>query len=231
MTKLKLLIFAMCTLSPLARAMETSIHQLEPKSSTLLTAAMNGDLRTVLELIEAGQDVNQVDRDNTTPLINAASSNHLSTVAALLKAGANVNHANQFGYTALHMAAIKGLQSITQTLIDAGADISLKNANGSTALQIASNEFDDTAQIQHYCEAIIDSAVKQTFKKRKSIVTFLLWLKFGEYKGTYPHFKNIFKPYFQKLISADLSNVYNEINFIEQPQIKQNLLAKYNPKK
>ena len=52
---------------------------------SLTHAAFQGDLRTVLQSIEQGADVNQADPSGITPLQNAIEGGNLQIMAALLE--------------------------------------------------------------------------------------------------------------------------------------------------
>jgi ankyrin repeat protein len=130
----------------------------ERADTPLITAIKKGHLGIVKELIQAGANVNDVDRYGNTPLIIAVDhacplsqfsqqaqekfvsrwEQRAEIIQILLKKKANVNHTNKDGNTAL-MQAIENhdfntVQNILQT---PGININQVNNNGDTALIIA----------------------------------------------------------------------------------------------
>ena len=105
----------------------------------LLTAVLQGDTRTALDLILRGVDVRN---DNTrvfpglTLLCSAALNGHVAIVRALLNAGADKDLAANGGATPLHAAAQNGHAAVVRALLDAGADKTVQ-CRGLTALDIA----------------------------------------------------------------------------------------------
>ncbi len=74
----------------------------------LMLAAFRGDTAGVINLLEAGADVNARDRDGDTALMFAAHRGHGLVVALLLQYGANVYARARNGWTA-KKAAQSGL--------------------------------------------------------------------------------------------------------------------------
>ncbi len=82
----------------------------------LMLAAFRGDAAAVLNLLEAGAEVNARDRDGDTALMFAAFRGHALVVGLLLQYGANVRARARNGWTA-KKAAQSGLhQHIAETL-------------------------------------------------------------------------------------------------------------------
>jgi ankyrin repeat protein len=116
-------------------------------------AAKNGDLDQVKRLIEAGADINEMDRGRT-PLHWAAEKGHAAVARLLIEKGAKVNVKESKGYfygqTPLHLAVsdtkclvarckiAPGLseerKAIVTILIDHGADVNARDKSGGTAL-------------------------------------------------------------------------------------------------
>ena len=113
-------------------------------NQTLLTAAvMNGKIRTVDLLLNAGASPDKKNGLNQYPLflaIQAAkrANNHtgLSVIQSLLKAGAQLNITDENGQTPLMMAAKNGQTQIMDLLISAGADKNMKDKAGKTAADL-----------------------------------------------------------------------------------------------
>jgi len=84
-------------------------------------AASRGDTASLLELLEDGADVNELDADGRTPVLLATRGNHVDTVRALVEAGADPNIADRQGTTALQHARRRGYVEIARILENAGA--------------------------------------------------------------------------------------------------------------
>ena len=95
----------------------------------LVIAARHGDLAEINELLAAGIDPNQEDRDGYTPLMEAASRDHEGAIIALIEAGADVNKKREPAEdTALHMAQQSNLPNIVELLLEAGANPNVSDA-------------------------------------------------------------------------------------------------------
>ena len=84
----------------------TDLNQKDPnpnggKASALGIAAAFGHTEVAIALIEGGANMNQRDKDGSTPLISAAFLCHTEIVQALLDNGADKNARNNSGSTAL----------------------------------------------------------------------------------------------------------------------------------
>lgn len=110
-------------------------------NSRLATAAANGMLSTVKELIERGSD-DDTDYDSTlyasseTALLLAAANGLLSIVNLLLDHGTEINDQIKldkydFPRTALELAAANGHASVVRLLLERGADIDLGSVDES----------------------------------------------------------------------------------------------------
>ena len=97
-------------------------------SADLLTAVRNGDQAQVRKLIEAGADVNTVDKDGTTPLMHAVLESDVRMMKLLIDKGANVNMKNAQDSTALMYAATNLAKA--RLLLDAGAEVKVKSKRG-----------------------------------------------------------------------------------------------------
>jgi len=104
------------------------------------TAAMQGDLEIVQQMLEVDQVVlvNFRKQKGRTALHLASSRGHLNVVQYLLKAGVNVNGVATDGTTALHLACDEDASSVAvavvKELIQAGADIDAVDVRGATSL-------------------------------------------------------------------------------------------------
>jgi ankyrin repeat protein len=101
-------------------------------------AASRGDTTSVLELLEDGADIDELDPDGRTPVLLATRGNHVETVRALVEAGANVDIRDNRLDNPFLYAGAEGLLDVVRLMIDAGADPALTNRFGGTALIPAS---------------------------------------------------------------------------------------------
>ena len=97
----------------------------------LWTAAGEGDLKTLKQLIKETEDVDMADPNfGFTPLVSAVIGDQPKAVRLLLKAGANVNQVGMGGNTPLHAAAFLGHADVTKELLKAGANPVAANSEG-----------------------------------------------------------------------------------------------------
>ena len=106
-----------------------------PSTTTLLqTAAANGHLAMVRELLKRGASVDLPTRLGVTPLMAAAYYGHLSIVLRLLQHSADPDLQDINGVTALMYAADRGQHACVLALLRAKANTELLNKDGRTAL-------------------------------------------------------------------------------------------------
>jgi ankyrin repeat protein len=112
--------------------------------SSLSGAAVSGDLALAKQMIQQGEDPNQIDKYGWTPLMWAAYYNQPDIVSFLLENGAkpNVRCTNQYGTvppgsTALIMAAYYNHVQVVELLLKGGADPDVVNRAGYTAIKYA----------------------------------------------------------------------------------------------
>ena len=111
-------------------------------SPDLLVATRNGDHTQVRKLIEAGADVNTVDKDGTTALMHSVIESDVKMMKLLFDKGANVNMKNSLDSTALMYAATNLAK--TRVLLDAGAEVKVKGKRGATPISVALTTFGST---------------------------------------------------------------------------------------
>lgn len=75
----------------------------------------------IVELLEAGVDVNCSDGDGNTALLEACRNNQCNIVEILLEAGADVNQSNSGGQTPLLVASMCNNVPLAEILMEAGA--------------------------------------------------------------------------------------------------------------
>ncbi len=97
----------------------------------------------IIALIDAGADLEAVNKDGDKPLHIAAALGGVKTVRLLIDKGADVNTRNPInGNTPLHVAAGSPYSnaSTIRALIRAGADLDAVNKNGNKPLDLASSQ-------------------------------------------------------------------------------------------
>lgn len=102
--------------------------------SSLMLAALKGELALCQTIINRGGDVN---KPGWAPLHYAATGENVEVVRLLLDENAYIDAASPNGTTPLMMAARYGTDASVKLLIEAGADPMLKNDFGLTALDFA----------------------------------------------------------------------------------------------
>lgn len=111
------------------------------RAARMLAPGEAGALRErescLVELIEAGADVESSDARGRSALSLAAGYGSIVAVRRLLDAGASVNAACERGFNALHWAAQDGTEQIALELMARGAEIEAKNNAGESAVWIA----------------------------------------------------------------------------------------------
>ncbi len=106
-----------------------------------IIAASRNNIKKVQNLINAGTNVNAVEKEGNTALIIAAIIGRTDIVKELINAGADLNlKENLVGNTALIAAARFGHLDIVKELIKAGADINAKTISEETALNLAADK-------------------------------------------------------------------------------------------
>jgi death-associated protein kinase len=135
-------------------------------------AQMHANADAMRFFIEAGANVNAVDRSNRTPL-HVMPSYGKKTTILLLAAGADVHARDDFGQTPCIVAASHFTRErlIVNVMLAAGADLDAVDRNGKTARQLLAEHqltFDDDAKI-------IDSARREIVKVRLDFVRHRAW--------------------------------------------------------
>jgi ankyrin repeat protein len=129
----------------------------------LLKAAMNGDHDTLRTLLDAGADVDALDKSTRwSPLMNACSMGYWRTVEMLLDAGADVNLTNRWGEAALAVAMhgatmapdvkpgqrkVRDYCRTVQILIDRGADVNVNTWHSTPLAMAEQRELDEIAKV------------------------------------------------------------------------------------
>ena len=129
----------------------TSVSQ-EQKNSEYLEAAEEGELETLVTLLDAGADIKCKDKYGNSALHLAAEEGNDDIVKILVDRGLDVNIRGRNEWTPLIKAAAYAppylsppwRESTVNTLIAAGADITCTDAQGNNALHKAARKGNDT---------------------------------------------------------------------------------------
>jgi len=105
----------------------------------LCTAAKDGDLERVRQLLDAKADIDQQDIEGSTPLHQACRYSHLEVARLLIESKANLELRRKVGSTPLMMCSNGKL---TQLMLDSRADVLATRLDGCTALSFATDHLD-----------------------------------------------------------------------------------------
>jgi ankyrin repeat protein len=110
----------------------------ERKNDLLIEYSKKGLPGGALMALQAGADVNHINKYGDMPLQMAAAYNNLEVAKVLLANGAQVNaQTGSISETALHIAASDGREALAQVLLGAGADMNAATESGRTPLHMA----------------------------------------------------------------------------------------------
>ena len=109
--------------------------KISEKEFLLETSQNNVD--NVLNLIQAGVDVNCQDENSMTALMVACHAGHVHLIEELKRAGVNLNTQNLHGDTALILATKQNNTKCVRLLTEFGSNVNLQGKNGQTALMHA----------------------------------------------------------------------------------------------
>ncbi len=88
-------------------------------------------------LLDNGAEVNQTNKDGTTPLYITCQKGHVDMARLLLEKGAKVNQTNKYGITPLLIACHKGHVDTARLLLEKGAEVDQTDKYDCTPLWIA----------------------------------------------------------------------------------------------
>ena len=111
---------------------ETGTHIFE--WPTLHLAARARGVREVKRKVALRADINEQDKDGSTPLHLAIWNNHEAVARVLVETGAELNLQDRHGNTPLHIAAYVGDAQLVELLLVLGADRQVKNNQGQTPI-------------------------------------------------------------------------------------------------
>jgi len=113
-------------------------EQDEAALTPLVTAALAGQMESVVLLIDKGADPSGRDGNGYTALHAAAHAGHLDVVELLIGYGVDTNdQENKAGIAPLHAAAERGFQDIAELLLREGADVGVRTPTGHTPVVMA----------------------------------------------------------------------------------------------
>ena len=98
-----------------------------------LDATNAGDVERVRALLDAGAEIDALDKYGQTALMNAAHRGDTELVRALVQLGANLDHTAKYRLTALMLAVISDHADVVRLLVAAGADRNIKGSKGTLA--------------------------------------------------------------------------------------------------
>ena len=110
---------------------------------SLHMAALQGNVETIRQHIDAGSDLDAKDAYGSTPLVIAATFGRTAVAEALIEAGADLHITNSTGSTPLHTAAFLCRTEIVRALLDAGADPRLRDNFGNTPFDAVAGPISD----------------------------------------------------------------------------------------
>ncbi len=116
--------------------MMASAQAVEP-GADIFSAAAQGRLAEVRQLVLQGAPVDGVNAQGRTPVMGAAFYGNLQMVELLLAEGVDISRADNQGMTVLMLAAQSGNPELIRLLVANGADIAAKNSAGQSAEQVA----------------------------------------------------------------------------------------------
>ncbi len=127
-------------------------------NAQLAKAASRGDRQRVVELLEAGAEVNARDARGKTALITVAYFGHKDIAKVLIAKGADVNAKDTRGETPLIGAAMSGRKEIVELLIAKGADVNARDRHGRTPLiRAATSGHEEIAKVLMAKGAAVDA--------------------------------------------------------------------------
>ena len=116
-------------------------------------AAGNGDVSSVVDILDAGVPVDSVGKHGWTALKYAAAHNRPDVTRVLLQRGADMNErSGGLGMTTLHIASRHNSIDAIRVVMQHGASATVKNNDGETPIDIARDwDFHEEVRIMEKC--------------------------------------------------------------------------------
>ncbi|MEM6769329.1 MAG: ankyrin repeat domain-containing protein, partial [Bacteroidota bacterium] len=130
------------------------VFSVQGDTHPLHTAAEEGQIEAVRQLLQLDADVNITDEEQRTPLSYAAEEGNIDVVELLLQNGADANLAGQNGRTPLSYAAEEGMARIAHLLLRAGASPEAQDEDGWSPLDYAVDEWWDNGKVRGTSHAL-----------------------------------------------------------------------------
>jgi len=128
-------------------------------SELLLSAAGQGDRRTILHALEKGADVTARGSGQATALHYVAAMGWgRELIEPLVQAGADINAVDMRGFTPLHEAAMGGWKDTVGVLVELGADVFAVDDKGRTAGEIAKVQYERIRVLEEARQAQLQQA-------------------------------------------------------------------------
>jgi hypothetical protein len=154
-----------------------SLEKKNRKGETgLQSAAVKGDQKTVVHLLEQGANPNTVDNAGWSPLHEASIAGRVDIVKLLLDFGASPNlHAQEENLTPLHDAASNGFVEVVRLLVAHGANVQAKNSQGLTPREVSVSDdiiaaLEETNVLMTETQMMNQSVVQQDILVPENIV-------------------------------------------------------------
>ena len=118
-----------------------------PPRASIHRSARQGEVGYIIQHINAGTDVNEVNNSNGQIALHYASThNHLQIIKILIANSSKVNLKDNIGMTPLHLTALGGHKEATKIIIDSGALLNIENIYGETPLDATLKNFEIDSQ-------------------------------------------------------------------------------------
>ncbi|RSK27665.1 hypothetical protein EJF36_12695 [Bacillus sp. HMF5848] len=109
----------------------------ESEYTPLMEASLNGDVEAVNELLNEGENPNEMNEYGESPLLIAVVNEHIEVINTLLKNGADPNFQDTEGWTPLMSAVMTENLQVGEILLEAGANPLLVDQYEMTAIDYA----------------------------------------------------------------------------------------------
>ncbi len=118
-----------------------------PCEELLIATVKKNDLNNIIQLLNAGAEIDYQGRYGNTPLIEAVVCDHLEATKLLIIKGSCLEVYNKEGDNSLLIAVQKGNVEIAKELLEAGVNVNSSNSYGCTSSMIAAKH-NDSSMVQ-----------------------------------------------------------------------------------